>query len=128
MPKVTGIFDVIDNLDELISEDVAKWIKNPPQPIGLQNYIANRILYPQAIAASLGDLEIDLAILREALKKDKSYFSIETRKIIIPDILVSRIPSLAKLVWVFIDAYLLNLDEKTRPEIWTVVLRSNEVD
>lgn len=128
MPKVTGVFDAIDNLDLILAEDVARWLKNPPQPIILQNYIANRILYPQAVAVSLADLEMDLAILREALKRDKSYFSYETRKIIIPDILVSRIPNLAKLVWVFIDAYLLDLSEKTRPEIWTVIMRHDDMD
>lgn len=130
MPKVSGVFDVIDNLDDISAEDISKWIKNPPQFVILENYIANRILYPQAVAASLGDLEIDLAILREALKRDKSYFSLETRKIIIPNILVSRVPSLTKLVWVFIDAYLLNYqgDEKTRPEIWTVVMRHDDMD
>ncbi len=128
MSRVSGIFDTIDNLDLISSDEVTKWLKRPPQPIALQNYIANRLLYPQAVAASMEDLEIDLAILREALKKDQSYFSPETRKIIIPDLLVSRIPDLAKLVWVFIDAYLLNLDQKTRPEIWTVVLRGDGTD
>ena len=127
MPKVTGVFDAIDNLDEILAEDVAKWIKNPPQHTFLENYIANRILYPQAVAVSLSDLELDLSILREALKRDKSYFSLETRKIVIPDILVSWIPNLAKLIWVFIDAYLLDLG-KTRPEIWTVVLRGDDID
>lgn len=128
MPKVTGVFDAIDNLDLISAEDIAKWIKNPPQSVILENYIANRILYPQAIAVSTEDLELDLSLLREALKKDKSYFSLESRKVIIPDILISRIPNLAKLVWVFIDAYLLDLNEKTRPEIWTVIMRHDDID
>lgn len=128
MPKVTGVFDTIDNLDDISAEDVAKWLKNPPQPVILQNYIANRILYSQAVAMSPNDLELDLGLLREALKRDKSYFSLETRKIIIPDILANRIPNLAKLVWVFIDAYILDLSEKTRPEIWTVVMRHDDMD
>ena len=68
MPKFSGLFDSFDNLEKINVENVASFLKNPPQLISLENYLANRILYPQTLPLTEENLEIDLAILREALK------------------------------------------------------------
>ena len=92
----------------------------------MQNAIANRILYPQTIPVTLEEMQIDLSIMREALKKNKSFISKSDRKIFIPDSFLYRIPDLAKLVWVFIDAYILDQEISENAPVWTVVLRGGK--
>lgn len=129
MPKITGIFDLFDNLESIPIEDIARWIKPVPNPIALENFVANRILYPQALALSLQDMSIDMAILREGLSRNRIFFDEKTHKIIIPESFNNRAPSLAQLAWVFIDAYLIGWVPKNPGQnIFTVLLRSDDRD
>ncbi len=64
-----GLFDSFDNLDTIPPEAIASRLKNPPQFSQLANYLANKILYPQALPMSALDMQLDLAILSEALSK-----------------------------------------------------------
>lgn len=118
MPKVTGVFDYFKNVDQIPAEDIARWISPLPNIIILQNFIANRLSYPQAIPIDQEGLDIDLAILREVLRRDKKYVNATSKKILIPKHFEIRFVDLAKLVWAFVDAYLL-------VGIWTVVLKGD---
>ena len=126
MPRVSGIFDQFENLDQITIEDITKWLIRPPDPTTILNYIGNRILYPQTVSVSISDLHLDLALLREALKGKKGFFSLATKKITIPEIFSTRIPDLSQLTWAFIDAYLLDISKKTEPEVWSVVLKGEQ--
>lgn len=107
MPKVTGIFDKFDKIDQITTENIASWLKVKPDYNFLENYLANRLIYPQAIPVTLPDLNLELAILREALKTTKStFFKDQGKKILIPQSFVARIPDLVQLVWTFVDAFL----------------------
>lgn len=132
-----GLFDRFNNLDQIKTEEVLKWLNPVPQLTWLENYIANRILYPQAIPILPGDIKTDLAILREALRlnepsitRDKTEFlggnpfiNITMRKIMIPVSFLEFIPDLSSLVWVFIDGLLLNRSKKDWfQDFWTVIL------
>lgn len=147
MPNSTGLFDSFDNLDQIQPEAIAFWLKNAPQLIAIENYLANRILYPQTIALSQTDMQIDLAILREALKLSKSssasslknikenplagdnpFLNVNLRKILIPVKFLKFIPDLKNLVWAFIDALLLNREKKDYfQDLWTIVL-TDQID
>lgn len=105
MPKVSGIFDSFENLDQIPPEDIAGWLKSPPQTRELENYLANRIYYPQTLPLTLPDLDIDLAILREALKRNSVYFKPQQKKIFIPESFLNLVPDLKKLALIFTDAY-----------------------
>lgn len=105
MPKVSGIFDRFDHLDQIPISDIADWLNPRPDIKFLDNYIANRIIYPQITAISQAELDIDLAILREALKRNPIFFKKAQKKILIPEEFLSRLPDLNKLAWAFIDAY-----------------------
>ena len=120
MPKLSGIFDNFKNVDQIPIDDIARWLKYQQQSIVLQNFVANRIIYPQAIPFSLSDLKIDQAILREALRRDQSYISQTSGKITIPQHFLARMADLFQLVKIFIDAYLLNLPPQFTRHIWTV--------
>ncbi len=141
LAKLSGLFDSFDNLDEIAIESISRWIKPIPQEIQLENYIANRILYPQTVAITALDMQIDLAILREAIRlngpkknaKDiflgnNAFLNINLRKLMIPDKFLNFVPDLATLVWVFIDALLLDKNRvDVFEDLWTVVL-TDEVD
>lgn len=117
----------------------------PPQINQLENYLANRILYPQAMPISRQDMQIDLAILREAIRingpskikgstnpllGDNPFLNITLRKVIIPEKFLRFVPDLPNLVWVFVDALLLSRrKEDVFGDLWTVEISgdSNEI-
>lgn len=144
MPKLSGLFESFDNLDNINIESLASWLKHPPAPIQLENYLANKILYPQILPLTESEMQIDLAILREALKLngpkteisegsllgDNPFLNITLRKIIIPEGYLNNIPNLVELTWAFIDGLLLNRrKEDWFEDLWTVELSNdtNEV-
>ena len=71
MAKLIGFFESFDNLDLIPVEEIAKKLKIRSQLIELENFVANRILYPQAIPTTSIDMETDIVILEEALKINK---------------------------------------------------------
>lgn len=135
MAQFIGLFDSFDNLDQINVESLAGWLKTPIQLIQLENYLANRILYPQTQPMSVLDMEIDLGILREALKltfnqmnednflADNPFLNIGLRKILIPVRFLNSIGDLTKLTWAFVDA--LPIDPKRKDwfeDLWNIVL------
>lgn len=137
MLKLTGLFDSFDNLDQIPPEAIASWLKNAPSLIQLENYLANKVLYPQTLPLTELDSMIDLAILREILKLngpkmgikknsllgDNPFLNMTLRKILIPERFLHFVPDLKSLTWAFIDALLLNRQkEDWFEDIWTIVL------
>lgn len=142
MPKISGLFDSFDNLDIIDAASLTVWLKNPPALVQLENYLANRILYPQALPLTDFDMKIDLAILREALRINgpkpgtkegpllggNPFLNIVLRKVIIPQKFLNYVPDLVSLTWVFVDGLLLSRKKQDLFEdLWTVVV-SNDVD
>lgn len=132
-----GLFDSFDNLDQISAEVLSSWLKPVPQLTQLENYLANKILYPRSLPGSKQDMQIDLAILREALKisipkgvqkqnallGDNPFLNITLRKILIPVRFLVFVPDLTSLTTVFIDALLINRTRKDWfQDIWTIVL------
>lgn len=138
MVRLPRLFDSFDNLDQILTENIAFWIKPAPNLIQLENYLANKILYPKSMPLSELDMRVDMAILREALRLNSPklsgrgkevllgsspFLNITLRKILIPQRFLEFIPNLPKLVWVFVDALLLERKkEDWFEDLWTVVL------
>lgn len=133
----SAIFDSFDNLDQINIEDVARWLKPVPPLEQLENYLANRILYPQTVPLSKQDIKLDLAILREALRlngpkknslKDpllgsNPFLNVVLRKVLIPRRFLDFSPDLISLVWAFLDGLLLfQKREDVFQDVWVVVL------
>ena len=146
MPRLAGLFDSFDNLDQISPEAIASWLKPVPSLNQLENYLANRILYPQVLPLTGQDMQIDLSILREALKAsialtnarngskmnallgDNPFLNITMRKILIPVKFLNFAPNLLSLTFVFIDALLLNRKkEDWFQDLWTIVL-TDDID
>ena len=104
MPHLSGVFDEFADLDKVPVEEVLKWLPQKPEIHFLTNYIGNRIMYPQAIPLTHTELEIDLAILRAAIKlKPSLVYEPQTNKIIIPKAFADRFPSLADVARAVVD-------------------------
>lgn len=139
MPKLPALFDSFDNLDQIDINSLISWLKPVPHIIQLENYLANRILYPQALPLTKYDMAIDLAILREALRinvpksvqkdeggvllGDNPFININLRKILIPERFLNFAPNLTVLTYIFVDAFLTYRKKADFFEdLWTVVL------
>lgn len=135
MAQFSGLFDSFDNLDQINVESVAGWLKTPIRQTQLENYLANRILYPRTLPMTAIDMDIDLSILREALKlilnqtsednflADNPFLNMGLRKILIPVRFLDSIGDLTKLTWAFVDA--LPIDPKRKDwfeDLWSIVL------
>lgn len=143
MPKLTGLFDSFDNLDQISPEGIAHWLKSVPEYKLLENYLANKILYPQIRPLTERDMQIDLSLLREALKKnspkpeaqkansllgDNPFLNTTLRKILIPVEFLNFVPSLLTLVQVFTDVFLSKREKKDYfQDLWTIVL-TDDID
>lgn len=131
----TGLFDSFDNLDQIPIENIASWFKPVGNLIQLENYLANKILYPGTLPMKEIETEMDLAILREALKLSLNqakqndflggnpFLNMGLRKILIPAGFLNYIGDLTKLTWAFVDA--LPVDPKRKDwfeDLWSIVL------
>lgn len=137
---MTSLFSSFDSLDQISPEALASWLKPVPQIVQLENYLANKILYPDTLPLTEHDMQIDLGILREALKMskvlafpktnallgDSPFLNLTLRKILIPKEFLNFVPDLKSLTRVFIDAFLLNRrKEDFFQDMWTIVVTSD---
>lgn len=137
MPKPKGLFDSFENLDQIQPEAIASWLDPAPPVVYLENYLANKLLYPQTLPLSNQDLKIELAILREALKAnippsdretnpflgESPFLNLNLKKMLIPAHFLKSVPDLATIVSCFIDGLLLGRKKEERFEdIWTVLV------
>lgn len=99
MPKLTGIFANLEDLDKIPISDVDQWVKSKGHIRSLEDYVGNRILYPETVAVTKIDLEADLAIFVEAIKRspDKVYDKV-SKSLFLQDTVVARFPPLLNLV------------------------------
>lgn len=141
MALLPSLFDTFDNLDQIEIGSLLVWLKGTPvSSYNLEDYLANKILYPQTIPQSAVDMKIDLAILREALKMNtpksnkeensllggSPFLNKTLRKIIIPERFLNYVPDLLSLAWAFADGLLLDYKKQDLYEdVWTVVLSSD---
>ncbi len=140
MPKLKGLFDSFYNLNEISVDSLIPWLKNPHNTVQLEDYLANKILYPTTVPVTEFGMKIDLAILREALRmnspksddmggsllRNNPFLNITLRKIIIPERFLGYVPDLTSVAWAFVDGLLLNRRKGNWFEdIWTVVLVGN---
>lgn len=142
MPKLIGLFDSFDNLDQISPEAIASWLKPIPQSEFIENYLASKILYPQTLPMTKYDMQIDLAILREALRLngpkpkdptknpllgDYPFLNLTMRKVLIPVNFLKFVPSLTILVQVFIDGLLSQREKQDFfSDLWTIVLTDDQ--
>lgn len=105
MPKLSGVFSLFKNLEKIAPQSLNHWLKLNENPHYLYNFIGNRILYSGVIPISLREVDIDFAILKEAVRLNKQLFYFDSgiqnqpgdKKIVIPEEFVNRFPPLERL-------------------------------
>ncbi len=91
MPKLSGVFDSFKNLDQIPTDDINRWLKVKVEDRTLENHLGNRMLYPQTVPITNQELQIDLSILREAVKRNPSVvYNSATGRLNIPTELQTR--------------------------------------
>ncbi len=99
MPKLQGVFDRFADLDKVNAQDLAKWLKSKGEVSFLENFLGNKLLYPQTVSVKKTDFNIDVAIFLEAVRLSPgSLYDQKGKKIIIPVDIVKRFPPLTILV------------------------------
>lgn len=110
MPKLTGIFEDLTGLDSLSIIEVNRFLTDKEHVYVLENYLGNRILYPQTVPIGKRDMEIDLAILCAYMHTHQELFHIAgLKRIMIPEKIELRFPPLANLIFYFPEIF--NLSE-----------------
>lgn len=105
MPKLTGVFELFRFLDQIPASDINRWLKSKMEVHQLENFVGNRILYPQTLPLTSQEMEIDLAIFREALKRQPEVlFDKDDKRIIIPESMKARFSSIEVLLRVALQA------------------------
>lgn len=111
MPKLTGVFENFLSLSHSNVDDIKRWLNFPTEAHQIDNFLSNRLLYPQTIPMNEQEMEIDLAILREAIRVnmqgDKSlvnlFFNPYKNTITINEDFLLRFRPTQKLVWALAD-------------------------
>ncbi|MFH0936954.1 MAG: hypothetical protein V1808_01520 [Candidatus Daviesbacteria bacterium] len=106
MSKLSGLQDLVPQLENINLNQVASMLQVKIDPQILENKLGNRLLYPQTVPLTETDLVFDLNLLQEALKSHpQSYYSSSLKKIVIPEELTQLFPNLQHLVWAFVNVF-----------------------
>ncbi len=105
MAKLTGVFESTDIIDVNFA-DLNQTLTHQREDHELENFLANRILYPQTISVTKDDFDVDCGILKQIIKNTPDMYSNTNlvNKIIIPSEIMVRFPPISRLVSIFIDA------------------------
>lgn len=104
MTVLTGIFAQLPGIENISADAIQTRLKAPFVSHALENYIANRILYPQSVAVSEEDKVIDSAILEEYLLLNPGFFyNPLSRKLVIPLDLINHFQTSSELMTIFIS-------------------------
>lgn len=102
MPKLTGIFEELAGLESLPIDEINNFLSPQEHFYVLENYLGNRILYPQTIPQSKRDMEIDTAILCAYMHTHQDLFiNNGLRRVVISEKIETRFPPLANLIFYF---------------------------
>lgn len=92
MTILTGLFAQLPGIENLSAEDLSRWLKKSYDPRVLENYLGNRVIYPQTVALTQEERMIDRAIIQEYICKNPAFFyNPLSHKVLIPLELMHRI-------------------------------------
>jgi hypothetical protein len=105
MSKLLGVFDLLLDLDKITDQELLDVLKSKIDHHSLENYLGNRVLFPQTVATNKLELDIDFAILEVAVKRHpETIFKSNQNQIIIPYPLIPRFPNTNRLITSIMDS------------------------
>lgn len=102
--KLTGFFEKFPEIENIPFEAIQANLPTHIESHTLQNFIANRIIYPQTIASTTQDLDIDFVLLKLILSQKPNYFyDPKQARITLPTDIQLRFPPLPRLLTTLIQ-------------------------
>ncbi len=115
MPQLSGVFNLFPDLDTISAGEVTALSKQQYDHHFVENHIANRLLYPQSIALTKAELDLDFIILSLAIQKHPEiFFNSNQNRVVIPKIASDYFPPLTRLISVI----LLTIPSEKVSDIW----------
>lgn len=104
MSGLLDLFTVLPHLAELQIAELIPWAPTGVSQEVLDNYYGNRVLYSQAIAVDSKSAQLDLAILKAAVAREKgSYCNPNTKRLTIPLEIQQFVINPVQLAELFLD-------------------------
>jgi hypothetical protein len=97
--------------DRAPSEEIGRWLPFSANLTDIENYLANKRLYPRIIPVTEHEYEIDLAVARQAIiklgqKEGKEYLPVSTKlNLVLTGGLLTAIPATNDLISVLLDSF-----------------------
>lgn len=105
MPKLSGLFSNYSDLDSLDFETIRSSSKTNLKIREIENFVANRFLYPQTIPLTILEMKVDLSLIKEIIKKNvQLFYNSSLKRITIPEGFEERLKPVPDLIIAFIDA------------------------
>lgn len=115
MPQLSGIFSLFTDLDTITASEVIEMGQQQYEHHMVENHLANRILYPQSVAATRQELDLDFLLLTQAIRRHPEvFFDAKQNRIIIPQIAADQLPPLTRLISVILH----NIPYQNITDIW----------
>ena len=127
---LSGIFAALPGIENISPDGIQRWLKTRSSIHSIENYLANRILYPQTVPVNEEEKQIDRAIIQEYIFCNPAYFyNPLSHKLIIPAGVVVRIQPLSDLMLILCSILNLSaitpvfiLEENTNKEEGCVII------
>ena len=68
MPKF-GIFQNFPDIGQIPTGDISRWLRPSPDPSKIEDYLGNKMLYPETVPIAKTELAIELAVFEEIKKR-----------------------------------------------------------
>jgi hypothetical protein len=115
MPQLDGVFNLFPDLDTISANEIMGLSSQQYDHHFVENHLANRLLYPQTVAQTKAELDLDFVILSLAIQKHPEVFFNPTQnRVIIPQIASQHFPPLTRLIAVI----LLTISSEKVSDIW----------
>ncbi len=85
MSGLVHILPLLPDIEHITPEELIPWTSFKVAPEVMDNYVGNRLLYPQAILTTQQQLEWDKALVQAAIHRAKDkFYNANTRRMLIP--------------------------------------------
>lgn len=108
MNKISGIFEKFTSLYNIPPQDISRWLTLKGDETLVGNSMGNRLLYPQTVSVNKSDFEVDIAILREVIKRQPEViYNASTKRLILTTGLINRFPPLFNLIIIILESVII---------------------
>jgi hypothetical protein len=102
MSALTGIFATLPGIENIPPDGIQRWLKTRLSEHAIENFLANRILYPETVPLTQEEKLIDQAILQEYIFRNPArFYNPLSHRLIIPSEMIARFQPLENVMVIF---------------------------